>query len=110
MVSDEEKLESVQLETDRIVTGAMRGTSNVTLYEETGWHTFAKERKTSKLTLMYKLVYKLVPDRLCSIIPFVPTTNIVTYNSHLQFDLPHYRARTELYDKSCSRQQLYTVG
>ena len=34
MVSDEAKLESVQLEATRIVTGAMRGKSNAKLYQE----------------------------------------------------------------------------
>ena len=43
-VSDEAKLESGQLKDARIVTGAMRGTSNATLYAETGWHTLAKGR------------------------------------------------------------------
>ena len=41
---DEEKLESIQLDAARIITGAMYGTSIAKLYEETGWLTLAKHR------------------------------------------------------------------
>ena len=96
--ADEAKLESVQLNAARIVTGAMHGTSNAKLYEELGWHTLAKRRDFSKLILMYKLANKLAPDNLCSVIPTVPNTSTYTTRQHL--NLPHFRARTELFDKS----------
>ena len=95
---DEAKLENIQLNAARIVTGAMHGTSNAKLYEELGWHTLAKRRDLSKLTLMYKLVNKLAPENLCSILPTVPNTSRYTTRQHC--DLPHFRARTELFDKS----------
>ena len=81
--SDEEKLEHVQLSAARIVTGAMQGTSNAKLYEEIGWLSLAERRKVSKLTLMYKLVNKLVPESLCSIIP--DPTDTPTYNTRQEF-------------------------
>ena len=58
-----------------------------------------RERNIQTNADVFNLVYKLAPDTLCSIIPCAPTTNTVTYNTRQQFDLPHYRARTELYDK-----------
>ena len=60
--SEEEKLESVQLNAARIVTGAVHGTSIAKLYEEIGWHTLSKRREISKLILTYKVMNKLAPD------------------------------------------------
>ena len=97
---DEDKLESIQLNAARIVTGAMHGTSNAKLYEETGWLTLTKRREISNLTLMYKLVNKLAPDPLCSILSTASPTGTHTYTTRQQFDLPHFRARTDLFDKS----------
>ena len=93
-------LENVQLSAARIVTGAMHGTSIAKLYEETGWSTLAKRREISKLTLMYKLVNKLVPDSLCSIFLTASTAGNQTYQTRQQFNLPHFCARTELFGNS----------
>ena len=97
---DEDKLESIQLNAARIVTGAMHGTSNAKLYEETGWLTLAKRREISNLTFMYKLVHKLAPDPVCSILSTASFAGTHTYATRQQFDLPHFRARTDLFDKS----------
>ena len=59
----------------------------------------ADRRDAANLTLMYKMVNKLVPEPLYSIITN-STTDTQTYITRQQFDLPHFRARTELYDKS----------
>ena len=48
---------------------------------------------------MYKLVNKLVPNSICSIIT-TPTSDGRTYTTRQQPDLLHFRARTELFDKS----------
>ena len=80
--ADEDRLESIQLNAARIVTGAMPGTSNAKLYEELGWLTLSDRRIASKLTLMYKLVNKLVPNSICSIIT-TPTSDVLTYTTIL---------------------------
>ena len=46
---------------------------------------------------MYKLVHNLVPSNLCSMIPDIDP---LRYETRQRFDLPHFRARTDLYDKS----------
>ena len=71
--ADVERLEGVQLTAARIVTGAMPGTTNAKLYEELGWQALVTtcSRKNSKLTLMYKIVNKLVPNSLQSVIPTI---------------------------------------
>ena len=98
--SDQDKLEYVQLEAARVVTSAMHGTSNAKLYEELGWHKLSKRREVSKLVLMYKLVHNLAPSPLCSLISSRTDTDAPRYETRQKFDLPHFRARTDLFNKS----------
>ena len=44
---------------------------------------------------MHKLVKKLVPETLCSII--TDTTDIGTYLTRQKFDLLHFKAQTKLF-------------
>ena len=97
---DADKLEGVQLTAARIVTGAMPGTSNAKLYEELGWQTLASRRENAKLIMMYKIVNKLVPNYLQSVIPNIANPETSTYNTRQRFDLPHFRARTDLFNNS----------
>ena len=83
---DEENIESVQLNTARIVTGAMHGTRIAKLYEEIGWHTSSNRGEHYKLVLIYKLVNKLAPYPLCSMIPATPDTNTSPDNTRQKFD------------------------
>ena len=71
-VFDEEKLENIQLNTARIITGAMYGTSTAKLYKETGWITLAKGREISNLALMYKIV----KDKMARLIFYVNNRRI----------------------------------
>jgi hypothetical protein len=52
---DIEKLEKIQLEAARIVTGLTKFASKDSLYFETEWETLANRRETRKLTTFYKL-------------------------------------------------------
>ena len=98
--TDSQLLENVQLTAARTVTGAMRTTPNVKLYEETGWETLAKRRERTKLIFMYKIVNNLTPDYLRHSIPNIPTADTpFNYNTRRRLDLPHFRARTDLFDK-----------
>ena len=61
----------------------------------------AKRREQSKLILMYKIVNNLTPNYLQNLIPNIPIPETpVNYNTRRHFDLPHFRARTEIFDKS----------
>ena len=95
---DANKLEDVQLSAARIVTGAMYGTSIEKLNEEVGWQSLAKRREATKLSLMYKIVNKLVPESLCSII----TSHTPSFNTRRPCSITHFQARTDLFDKSFS--------
>jgi hypothetical protein len=67
-ITDSSRLESVQLEAARLVTGAKRGTSHSALYRELGWLTLKERRKIHKLVKIYKIVNRISPDYLCDII------------------------------------------
>ena len=47
---DSEKIEKIQLEAARIVTGLTKFSSLEALYFETGWETLAERRRQRKLT------------------------------------------------------------
>ena len=97
-LNDVAKLEGVQLSAARIVTGAFAGTANAKLYEELGWETLANRREKAKLTLMYKIQNNLVPNTFQSIV----TSEQVPHdcNTRRRYDLPHFRARTDLFINS----------
>ena len=96
-----DQLESIQLAAARVVTGAMKTTSIVKLNEEIGWETLAKRREIAKLIQMYKIVHNIGPVYLRDVFPFIPDINTrFCYNTRRKFDIPHFRVRTDLYDRS----------
>ena len=50
---DSEKIEKIQLEAARIVTGLTKFSSLEALYFETGWETLADRRRQRKLTTFF---------------------------------------------------------
>ncbi len=58
------KIESVQLEAMRIVTGGTKLTSLDKLYEETGWVKLSDRRKKHKLVMLYKMIHGGAPEYL----------------------------------------------
>ena len=64
-MTDANRLEQIQLNAARIVTGLPVFASLRSLYYETGWETLANRRKRRKLALMYKIVH----DHLCDDAP-----------------------------------------
>ena len=83
----------------------MPGTANAKLCEELGCLTLEKRRANTKVTLMYKLVNNLVPNSLQSVLHDTLQPESVTYNTLQRFDLPHFTARTDLFNKPFSHQQ-----
>ena len=55
-VADAERLEQLQLEAARIVTGLTSYASLPSLYAETGWETLNTRRKIGKLSLFYNII------------------------------------------------------
>jgi hypothetical protein len=63
------KLENVQIEAARIVTGGTRLVSINNLYKEMGWETLQARRENHKKIYFYKMVNGLVPPYLSAIVP-----------------------------------------
>ena len=63
------KLETLQLEAARIVTGLPIFTKLETLYKEIGWETLEERRKRRKLQMFYNIQNKNAPDYLVNLIP-----------------------------------------
>ena len=95
-----DKLESVQLEAARLVTGAKRYTSHQALYNELGWVTLEKRRKMHKLQKMYCIYKEACPTYLSGIINDLrPVHTYGTRGSHLFYlNLP--LMHKELYKRS----------
>jgi hypothetical protein len=63
------KLESVQAEAARVVTGGTRLVSLLKLYAETGWEYLKDRREKHRLTYFYKMNNGLTPGYLSSLVP-----------------------------------------
>ena len=89
---DSDRLEQVQLNAARIVTGLPIFASLNSLYFETGWETLSERRKNKKLSLMYKIVNNDAPPYLQELLPNTvnETTNYNLRNSQ-NFDVPFSR-------------------
>jgi len=62
------KIEMVQYEAARIITGAWKGTSRAKLYDDLGWETLSDRRTCRKLTLLFEIQREKFPSYLCSIV------------------------------------------
>ena len=76
----------------------MRTTPSNKLYEETGFVTLAKRRENCKLVQMYKITHGLTPGYLSNVIGNEQNQN--RYNTRHSSDLHHFRARTDLFNRS----------
>ena len=63
------KLEEVQLDALRTISGSVRGTSHAKLYQETGFIPLKERRKRHKLLLFFKFVNNMLPAHINRKIP-----------------------------------------
>ncbi|KAK3099985.1 hypothetical protein FSP39_012969 [Pinctada imbricata] len=68
-LSDCEKLEKIQYQAARIVTGLPLFASIDSLFLETGWDSLKNRREKRKLSLFYKIENGLTPDYLRDLLP-----------------------------------------
>ena len=77
-ISLNKKIENVQLEASRIVTGGTRLVSLNNLYMETDWEKLKDRREKHKLVQFYKIDNPPVPlaiaDRLIAVLSVLPKT------------------------------------
>ena len=94
-----EKLEKVQLEAARVVTGLPSFASKDALYFETGWEKLKIRRERRKLCLLYKIINGLAPDYLLDLLPPIVNT-VVPYNVRNGTDFTLYNFTLSLTNKS----------
>ena len=76
-LADSERLEQIQLEDVRLVTGLTSYASLLSIYKETGWEKLSVRREKRKLSLFYSIVSGQSPDYLQDLLPITvcQTTN-----------------------------------
>lgn len=90
--SDSNRLEQVQLNAARIVTGLPIFSSLNSLYFETGWETLSERRTNKKLSLMYKIVNNNAPSYLQELLPStVNEQSNYNLRNNQNFDVPFSR-------------------
>ena len=67
--TDSNRLEQVQLNAARIVTGLPIFASLNSVYHETGWEALSQRRINKKLSLMYKIINNEAPEYLTNLLP-----------------------------------------
>jgi hypothetical protein len=90
-----QKIENVQLEVSRIVTGGTRLVSLNNLYMNTGLEKLKDRREKHKLVQFYKMTKKLTPHYISCLVPQA-FANIHDYNTRNASVLPVVRTRTSL--------------
>jgi hypothetical protein len=67
--SESDLIESIQYESARVVTGAMRGTSRSKLLDELAWENMKTRRSMHKLISYFKIVNNCTPNYLADLLP-----------------------------------------
>ena len=93
-ITDGDKLEKIQLQAARIVTGLPLFASREALYFETGWETLKDRRKRRKLTLFHKIFNKDTPQFLSDILEPLYRHNTYNVRNNDDFTLPNYRLQS----------------
>lgn len=94
-----EKLEGINVEAARIVTGATKLCSKDKLYEDTGWQSLGDRRRIHKLIKFHDIVHGRTPDYLNTIIP-PQLRQVHQYNTRGGDNIQAVRCRTSYYQNS----------
>ena len=94
------KLENVQVEAARIVTGGTRLVSLSNLYFETGWEKLKDRRERHRTIQFYMMSNNITPQYLSNLIP-QNFGMIHDHNTRHTSRIPPVRTRTSLYASYC---------
>ena len=94
-----EKVESIQIEAARIVTGATKLCSKSKLYEDTGWDSLNERRKKHKIIKFHEMFHKNTPEYLSRLVPR-QLFEVHEYNTRRTRDIEHINCRTTFYKNS----------
>jgi hypothetical protein len=97
--TDNDRLETLQLEAARIVTGLTVYSSRDSLYQETGWEKLSSRRERRKLCLMYNMYHGHAPSYLCALLP-PHVSDVTNYPVRNRNDYTVPRCRLSLYHSS----------
>ena len=95
---DADKLEQLQVEAARIITGLPKFASKESLYFETGWETLSCRRRRRKLTLFHKIHNNIAPEYLQDCLNEYLVVNNYNLRNSLQYRVS--RCRLETFSKS----------
>lgn len=98
-VYEKTRLEQIQYEAARIVTGLTRSVSINNLVKEIGWLSLSERRSFQKAVLMYKIKNGIAPVYVCNLMPPL-VADRTSYNLRNVEDITVLNRRTELFSKS----------
>ncbi|KAK3108292.1 hypothetical protein FSP39_005044 [Pinctada imbricata] len=93
------RLENINLEAARIVTGATKLVSHQNLYLDTKWDSLDDRRRKHRLILFHKIVHGKTPSYLRELLP-PQHHQIHNYSTRNRSDFEQIHARTNLYRNS----------
>jgi hypothetical protein len=97
--TDNDRLEKLQLEAARIVTGLTVYSSRESLYQETGWEKLSSRWERKKLCLMYNMYHGYAPFYLCDLLlPLVRDVTKCPVRNRNYYTVP--RCRLSLHHSS----------
>jgi hypothetical protein len=95
-----DRLEKLQLEAARIVTGLICYTSWDSIYREAGWEKLSTRREVTKLCMFYKLNVGNSPEFLCDLIPPSVGETINNYNLQNSHNISQTTNRLSIFQQS----------
>ena len=94
-----DRIEKIQLEAARIVTGLTSYASRDSLYRETGWETLKDRREQKKLLLLYNMINGHCPEYLSDLLPpLVSEISVYNLRNNRNYSVPP--TRLSLYQQS----------
>ena len=91
-VVNSNKLEHLQLEAARIITGLPAFTKSEIVYNEIGWEKLSERRQRRKLQMFYNMQNNCAPDYLCKLVPpTIQSTTIYPLRNGNNFIVPFCR-------------------
>ena len=97
--SDINKLEKINVDGMRIITGATANSNIRKLYEETAWQSVRERCNAAMVTMLYKIKHSLAPDYLTSLLPR-QNSEVITHNLRNREYIKPPHARLETYKRS----------
>ena len=73
-----QKLETIQYNAARLITGCWKGSSTTKVYNLLGWQYLSQRRWSNQMSLFHKIIWKKVPNYLSSLTYFVNSTRNTT--------------------------------